>query len=102
MKKKRDEKDEIITSDDAYEVAKLAGVRLRQVAGDDNQQRAQCLINCLESAYAYYFLKNRKQVKVREMPPNFLYATLNYLNKEFWRVFMFEPIKREDVAEINE
>lgn len=102
MKNRRPCKDEIIDYGDALAVAKLTAVRLQQVAGNDNELRAKSLINCLESAYAFYFLRNRKTVKVREMPPNLLYAALNYLNREFWRVFAFERKEEEETEEATE
>lgn len=92
-------KDEVIDYGDALAVAKLTAVRLNQMAGSDNEARAKLLINCLESAYAFYFLRNRKTVKVREMPPNLLYCVLNYLYKEFWQVFAFERKVDDDKEE---
>lgn len=102
MKKRRMGKDELIEYGDALEVAKLTAVRLRQVAGNDNQTQANALINCLESAYAFYFLKNRKTVKVREMPPSLLYCALNYLNREFWQVFTFKHPDETETEETTE
>lgn|GEM_PF-5332663 len=90
MKKQQKESANYLSYVDAQEIAKLAAVRLRQVAGNSRVLQASKLVECLESAYAFYYLANRKNIRICDMPPSLIYTAFDYLKREFWGAFDFD------------